>query len=89
MNYKIEYLCFKQENESKNMVSLLTEELMQMFDENNKLVPLFISIRDKYKMDISTMKLRLIGRRTNDGPEYELPTSRDIGGLIIGDIDDG
>ena len=32
------------------------------------------------------MKLRLIGRRNIDTNQYDLPTSIDIGGLIVGDI---
>lgn len=59
---------------------------MQMFGEK-KILQLLISIRDKYKIDdISTVKLRLIGRRMNNDHEYELPMSRDIGGLIVEDI---
>ena len=32
------------------------------------------------------MKLRLIGRRQGDSAQYDLPTSTDIGVLIVGDI---
>lgn len=80
---------FSENDESKNLTTLIIEKLIEMFNENNKLVKLFQLIRDRYKKeDISYMKLRLIDRRYNDSPEYDLPTSRDISGLIVEDIDE-
>ena len=58
-----------------------------MLDETNKLVQLFKIVRDTYKNNqILSMKLRLIGRRQGDITQYDLPTSTDIGGLIVGDF---
>ena len=72
---------------SKNMTELIIEKLIIMLDETNALVKLFRTIRDRYKeTQIPSMKLRPIGRRISDSNQYDLPTSNDIGGLIVGDI---
>ena len=58
-----------------------------MLDNTNVLVKMFRMIRDRYKeYNIPSMKLRLISRINNDSSQYELPTSNDIAGLIVGDI---
>jgi len=58
-----------------------------MLDNTNKFVKVFRMIRDQYQQyHIPSMKLRLIGQRNTDSNQYELPTSNDIGGLIVGDI---
>ena len=44
-------------------------------------------IKDRYnENEIPSMNLSLIGRRSTDNNQFELPTSNDIGGLIVGDI---
>jgi len=78
---------FSFNDESKNLTKSITENLINMLDSTNKLVKLFRMIRDIYKeQEIPSMKLRLINRRNTDSNQYELPTSSDIGGLIVGDI---
>ena len=58
-----------------------------MVDESNKLVKLFRMVKDRFKnSEIPSMKLRLIGRRYTDSNQYDLPTSNNIGALIVGDI---
>ncbi|KAL4626567.1 hypothetical protein ACB092_05G106000 [Castanea dentata] len=51
----------------------IVDALVQMFDETNTLVKIF-------------RILRLIGSRTTDGREYNLPTCSEIAAIIIGDI---
>ena len=69
------------------MTEKIIENLIKMLDETNALVKLFRTIRDRYKeINIPLIKLRLIGRRNSDSSQYDLPTSNDIGGLIVGDI---
>ena len=78
---------FSFEEPSKIMTEKIIENLIKMLDETNALVKLFRTIRDRYKeRNIPLIKLRLIGRRNSDSSQYDLPTSNDIGGLIVGDI---
>ena len=61
--------------------------LIDMLDETNKLVKLFRTIKTRFRYsEIPSLKLRLMGRRDNDTKQYDLPTSNDIGALIVGDI---
>ena len=69
------------------MTELILEKLIKMLDETNILVKNFRTIRDRYKeTEIHSIKLRLISRRNLESSQYDLPTSNDIGGLIVGDI---
>ena len=44
-------------------------------------------VRDRFSLsEIQSMKLRLLGRLSTDRNQYDLPTSTDIGALIVGDI---
>ena len=78
---------FSLDEHSKNMTELILEKLIKMLDETNILVKNFRTIRDRYKeTEIHSIKLRLISRRNLESSQYDLPTSNDIGGLIVGDI---
>ena len=58
-----------------------------MFDESNSLVKIFRMSRDRFiDTDIHRLRLHLIGSRTTDGREYNLPTCLEIVAIIIGDI---
>ncbi|PIA61360.1 hypothetical protein AQUCO_00300717v1, partial [Aquilegia coerulea] len=56
-----------------------------MFDENNALVKVFRSARDRYAESPAVdMRIRLIGTRNRDAREYNLPSSNEVAALIIG-----
>ena len=58
-----------------------------MLDKTNKLVKIFRMIKDRYQQDeIPSMKLRLISQRNTNSNQHDLPTSKDIAGLIVEDI---
>ncbi|PIA64661.1 hypothetical protein AQUCO_00100252v1 [Aquilegia coerulea] len=56
-----------------------------MFDENNALVKVFRSARDRYTESPAVdMRIRLIGTRNRDAREYNLPSSNEVAALLIG-----
>ena len=57
----------------------IVDALVQMFDESNNLVKIFRMSRDRFiECDIHRLRIRLIGSRTIDGREYNLPTCFEI-----------
>ncbi|XP_075645519.1 uncharacterized protein LOC142616582 [Castanea sativa] len=65
----------------------IVDALVQMFDETNTLVKIFRMSRDRFfDTDVHHLRLCLIGSRTTDGREYNLPTCSEIAAIIIGDI---
>ena len=59
-----------------------------MFDAENVLVKIYRMVRDCFQQNPNTtLKLRLIGKREQDGRTYNLPTSSEVAALIVGDID--
>ena len=53
----------------------IVDALVQMFDESNTLVKIFRMSRDHFiDIDVHRLRLCLIGSRTTDGREYNLPT---------------
>lgn len=61
--------------------------LIEMFDQSNELAKLFRKIRDKFEEgSLTPLKMKLLGRQSNDDKQYEQPTCDEIGGLIVGDI---
>jgi hypothetical protein len=92
------YIC-DTENEVKNRMQASTSKerktqldegivsgLLEMLDEHNELVKSFRMARDRYKQsDLESVRLRLIGKRSNDGRQYNLPTASEIAALIVGE----
>ncbi|OMO55214.1 hypothetical protein COLO4_36124 [Corchorus olitorius] len=86
-------------NEAANRVSAVTgrgtadeinqsivEGLIAMFDSCNAVVKLFRTAKDRIDADGSkAIRIRLIRSRGSDPRTYSLPTSTQIGGLIVGD----
>ena len=71
----------------KNFTESITKLLIDMFDQTNKLVRLFQTVKTRFRyFEIPSFKLRLMGRRYTDSKQYDLPTLDDISGLIVGDI---
>ncbi|XP_071713690.1 uncharacterized protein [Rutidosis leptorrhynchoides] len=78
-----------QPTSSKNTLdeSLITE-LMQLLDECNPLVKMYRIARDRFEKNPNKkFKIKLIGRRSTDGRNYNLPTIDEVAALIVGDID--
>ncbi|CAH1415538.1 unnamed protein product [Lactuca virosa] len=65
----------------------IIEFLKVMLDSNNALVKSYRMVRDSlHENRGSNLKLRLIGKREQDGRTYNLPTSSEVAALIVGDI---
>nr|KAJ0214746.1 hypothetical protein LSAT_V11C400224410 [Lactuca sativa] len=70
-------------DQSTSIDSDIIEDIKVMLDSNNVLVRSY-----RMKNPEVDMKLRLIGRREQDGRTYNLPTTSEVAALIIGDISD-
>ncbi|CAH1418620.1 unnamed protein product [Lactuca virosa] len=67
----------------------IIEFLKVMLDSNNALVKSYRMVRDSlHENPGANLKLRLIGKREQDGRTYNLPTSSEVAALIVGDIRD-
>ncbi|CAH1414732.1 unnamed protein product [Lactuca virosa] len=67
----------------------IIEFLKVMLDSNNALVKSYRMVRDNlHENPGANLKLRLIGKREQDGRTYNLPTSSEVAALIVGDICD-
>ena len=65
----------------------IVDALVQMFHESNTLVKIFWMSRDRFiDTDVHQLRLCLIGSRTTNGREYNLPTCSEIVAIIVGDI---
>ncbi|GJW45254.1 hypothetical protein Tco_0074053, partial [Tanacetum coccineum] len=67
----------------------LTIDLRDMLDTINPLVAQFCMAGERLVSadEENKFKLRLIGTRTRDGREYNLPTASEVAALIVGDFD--
>ena len=58
-----------------------------MFDSKNELVKCYRMVRDCFDENPQiNLKIRLIGRRQQDGRTYNLPTASEVAALIVGDM---
>ncbi|XP_071741057.1 uncharacterized protein [Rutidosis leptorrhynchoides] len=65
----------------------LIRQIMEVLDEHNPLVKTFRMARDRFlETPNMQMKIKLIGRQTKDGCNYNLPTVDEVAALIVGDI---
>jgi hypothetical protein len=65
----------------------IVDALVRMLDESNILVKTFRMARDRFRGgNIHHLRLRLIGSRSTDGREHNLPTCSEIAAIIVGDI---
>ncbi|PHU26198.1 Retrovirus-related Pol polyprotein from transposon TNT 1-94 [Capsicum chinense] len=63
----------------------LVNALSEMLDEHNILVKTFQMARDGYKQHLEfVFCLRLLSNRTRDGRQYNIPTTSEVVGLIVG-----
>ena len=78
--------AFSSSTVNKDLDPSIVDALFKMFDESNNLVKIFRMSRDRFiEHDIHHLRLRLIGSRTTDGREYNLPTCSKIAAIIVGD----
>nr|KAJ0228155.1 hypothetical protein LSAT_V11C100011050 [Lactuca sativa] len=78
-----------EKDQSTSTDSDIIEDIKVMLDSNNVLVRSYRMVRDAFQKNPEVdMKLRLIGRREQDGRTYNLPTASGVAALIIGDISD-
>nr|KAJ0217457.1 hypothetical protein LSAT_V11C300151780 [Lactuca sativa] len=67
----------------------IIQDLKLMLDSNNVLVQSYRMVRDCFHQNPHVdIKLRLIGRRDQDGRIYNLPSASEVAALIVGDIGD-
>nr|XP_025648288.1 uncharacterized protein LOC112743284 [Arachis hypogaea] len=91
---------FDTHNEIENRISAISGEntekvhedivrdLKIMLDQHNVLVKAFRMAGQKINGDAtSSVKLRLLGKRGNDGRRYNLPSTNEVAALIVGDFD--
>ena len=63
-------------------------EVRDVLDSSSDLVKTFRRARDRYNEDSEqNIKIKLIAKRGKDGRNYNLPTSNEVVGLIVGDFD--
>ncbi|XP_071694488.1 uncharacterized protein [Rutidosis leptorrhynchoides] len=64
----------------------LVVQIMQVLDEHYPLVKTFRMARERFKDDLDMqLKIKLIGRRTKDGRNYNLPMVDEVAALIVED----
>nr|KAJ0209786.1 hypothetical protein LSAT_V11C400186900 [Lactuca sativa] len=86
--------CFGGENQrSTSNSSVLDNDIIQdlklMLDSNNVLVHSYRMVRDCFHENPHVnIKLRIIGRRDQDGRTNNLPSASEVAALIVGDIGD-
>ncbi|CAH1414277.1 unnamed protein product [Lactuca virosa] len=86
--------CLGGENQrSTSNSSILDDDIIQdlklMLDSNNVLVQSYRMVRDCFNENpCADIKLRIIGRRDQDGRTYNLPSASEVAALIVGDIGD-
>ncbi|XP_076883659.1 uncharacterized protein LOC143532502 [Bidens hawaiensis] len=78
----------KQSTRREDLLDLeIIKDLQHMLDSHNELVKSYRMARDRFQENPhANLKLRLIGRRQQDGRTYNLPTSSEVAALIVGDV---
>ncbi|OMO74609.1 DNA helicase PIF1, ATP-dependent [Corchorus olitorius] len=72
---------------SDSVNELIVEGLLMMLDSVNEVTKLFRSAKERIDSDESkSVHIRLINSRGSNPRTYSLPTSTQVGGLIVGDI---
>ena len=59
--------------------------LIEMIDENNYLAKIFRRVRDYYEGSGQEFNIRLLSDK-GKGKEYDLPSTSEVAGLIVGDM---
>ncbi|XP_031111844.1 uncharacterized protein LOC116015818 [Ipomoea triloba] len=78
----------RRDNNSGDIREDIVEKLKNMLDQNNVLVKCFRMARTEIQSNpIVEVKMNLIGRRSQDGRTYNLPTANEVAALIVRDLD--
>ncbi|KAL6546149.1 hypothetical protein OROGR_010023 [Orobanche gracilis] len=86
-NPKFGLCCGQGKGVDNDFDPTLVNALKNMIDVYNPIARSFRMAADRIQQgDCSNVKLRLIGRRSKDGRQYNLPTSSEVAAIIIGDI---
>ncbi|OMO85773.1 DNA helicase PIF1, ATP-dependent [Corchorus olitorius] len=72
---------------TNNINRVIVEGLMVMFDSVNEVAKLFRMAKQRLDMqDNTAVRIRLVRDRGSNQKTYSLPTSSQVGGLIVGDF---
>ena len=83
---RLNALCGQEVSDVGDFDKNVINGLISMLDDCNELVKLFRMVRDKFEnSSVPSFKLRILEQRDNDR-RFSLPTSDEIGCLIVGDI---
>ena len=64
----------------------VVEGLIHMLEEHNPLAKVFRMARERFNVDeIRSVKIRLIGNRSKDGAQYNIPTASEVAAIVVGD----
>ncbi|CAN7120523.1 unnamed protein product [Brassica rapa subsp. narinosa] len=74
-----------QSSTKDNLDETTLEHLIEMIDENNCLAKIFRRARDHYESGGQEFTIRLLQDK-GKGKEYDLPSTSEVAGLIVGDI---
>jgi len=67
----------------------IVQGISEMLDEHNVLVKSFRMARDRYReQPQAEFRMRILSERTQDGRQYNRPTTSEVAGLIVGDLTD-
>uniref|UniRef100_A0A0D3E8D8 ATP-dependent DNA helicase n=1 Tax=Brassica oleracea var. oleracea TaxID=109376 RepID=A0A0D3E8D8_BRAOL len=68
-----------------NLDETTLERLIEMIDENNCLAKIFRRARDYYESNGTEFNIKLLSDK-GKGKEYDLPSTGEVAGLIVGDM---
>lgn len=75
------------DNSNNDIDGNIVQQLIKMFDDNNKIVKIFRMARERFRnTDIRPIRIRLCDHQRSDGPQYDLPSQNEVAGLIEGDL---
>ena len=78
---------FRYKGKSTSLDTKIVEDLQKILDEHNVLAKSFKMVKEAFKNDnLMNVSLQLIGKQSKDGRMYNLPTSKEVAILIVGDI---
>lgn len=84
----INLLFHRMENDAAKFRATIVTDIKEVLDQYNPYAQTHRMLRDKIsEANIPTMKLRILGKRSRDGRQYNLPTTSEVAALIVGDFD--
>nr|GEU63938.1 hypothetical protein [Tanacetum cinerariifolium] len=75
-------------NSKKPIDRNIIREVKDVLDTSSDLVKIFRRARDRYNEDAKqNIRIKLVAKRDKDNITYNIPTTNEVAGLIIGDFD--